>query len=104
MIDAYEFPTEMPDDVAPGALRWTATIIGLTTALLALFNAQAITGWVEDLTPGPSTVKLVAAANSWEEATASAGLGKGHARLHKAWTRVERTRWSGEDEVQLAQR
>ncbi|QNQ11776.1 hypothetical protein [Sphingomonas alpina] len=109
-MDSYEFPTDLPDDTNDGAdgsagtLRWTATIVVLTTMFLALFNAHTLTGWAEDLPPGPAVVKVVAAANTWEQATADLGLGSGHARMHKAWTRLERKGWSGEGDVQMAQR
>jgi hypothetical protein len=106
MTEADEFPTELPadDDDAAATLRWTASVIAGTAALLALFNANAITGWSEDLPPGPATLKLVEIANGWDAATASAGLGAGHARLHKAWTRLERARWSQRVEVDVAER
>lgn len=90
--DSYEFPTDLGDGDDPGALRWTATVIAVATGLLALFNAQALTGWAEELPPGPSSVKLVAAATAWEDATA--GLGMPRARLHKAWKQAERAAWS----------
>ena len=90
--DSYEFPTDLSDDSEPGALRWTSTVIALATAALALLNAQALTGWAEELPPGPTSVKLAAAATAWEDATA--GLGIPRARLHKAWKQVERAEWS----------
>jgi hypothetical protein len=109
-MDSYEFPTDLAEDTDNGAddaaatLRWTATIIILTAAFLALFNAHTLAGWAEDLPPGPAMMKVVAAANAWEQTTADLGLGSGHARMHKAWTRLERKRWSGEGDVQMAQR
>lgn len=90
--DSYEFPADIGDDDDPGALRWTTTVIAVTAGLLALFNAQALTGWAEELTPGPTSVKLVAAATMWEDTTGSLGLP--HARLHKAWKQVERAEWT----------
>jgi hypothetical protein len=90
--DSYEFPTDLGDDTEPGALRWTVTVIVVATGLLALLNAQALTGWAEELPPGPTSVKLVAAATAWEDTTA--GLGIPHARLHKAWKQIERAGWS----------
>lgn len=103
--DSYEFPTDLGDDSEPGALRWTATVVVLATSLLALLNAQALRGWAEELPPGPTSVKLVAAATAWEDATAAAGLGAGHARMHKAWKQIERAEWSPRPaEVQEARR
>lgn len=92
--DSYEFPTDLGDDAEPDGLRWTATVIVLATGLLALLNAQALTGWAEELPPGPTSVKLVAAATAWEDTTAAVGLGTGHARMRKAWKQLERAEWS----------
>jgi hypothetical protein len=101
--DSYEFPADIGGDDDPGALRWTATVIAVTAGLLALFNAQALTGWAEDLPPGPAAMKLVAAATAWEDATGSLGLP--HARMHKAWKQVERAEWTPRPpEVQQASR
>jgi hypothetical protein len=101
--DSYEFPTDLGEDAEPGALRWTATVIAVSAGLLALLNAQALTGWADELAPGPVSVKLVAAANAWEDMTGS--LGVPHARLHKAWKQVERVDWSPRaPEVQEARR
>jgi hypothetical protein len=98
VMDSYEFPTDLPDDPdqGAGALRWTASVIALTTALLALLNAQALTGWTQELPPGPGVVKLVDAATAWEDATAQLGLGAGHARMHKTWKAMQRAQWSAQ--------
>jgi hypothetical protein len=98
--DSYEFPTDLAEDVDPaGALRWTATVIAMTAALLALTNAQSISGWASEFEPGPGTTELAQAADEWEEITAQVGLGFGHARLHKIWKSVEQARWSGNGPV-----
>ena len=99
--DSYEFPADLADDGDGnrGALRWTAGVIATTSALLALTNAQSISGWAAELTPGPRTIALIDAADGWERTTASAGLGAGRAQLHGVWKRMERTRWSGSGEA-----
>jgi hypothetical protein len=98
--DSYEFPTDLAEDSDPrGALRWTAGVIAMTAGLLALTNAQSISGWAAEFEPGPGTTELARAADGWEEITASVGLGYGHARLHKVWKRVEQARWSGNGAV-----
>lgn len=96
VTDSYAFPADLADDadLGAGALRWTAMVVVLTTALLALVNAQSIRSWAEELPPGPTTVQLVSAAGAWEEATAQTGLGTGRARLHKAWRGFEEARWT----------
>lgn len=103
LADSYEFPTDLPVDAEGGALRWTATVIALATALLALTNAQSIRSWTEALPPGPRVLQLVATANDWEAATA--GLGAGRARLHRLWRGMEETRWTGQPKrIEAAQR
>jgi hypothetical protein len=98
--DDYEFPTDLPDDADPaGALRWTAAVTAMTGALLALTNAAAISGWASSFDPKPAIVMLVHAADGWEEATARLDLGSPHARMHKAWKRMEQARWSGNGPV-----
>ena len=93
--DSYEFPTDLGGDADPGALRWTVTVIALTTALLAVLNAQSLRGWAEEVPPEqPGAMTLVAAATTWEETTASAGLSLGRAQLHKAWKGMESARWT----------
>lgn len=101
--DTYEFPADLADDAGDetgaAALRWTATVVAATAGLLALFNAQAIRGWAEELPPGPGTIRVVAAAEAWEEGAARAGFGAGHARMRRAWKHVENARWSGNGPV-----
>jgi hypothetical protein len=101
--DSYEFPADLAedagDDSGAGALRWTASVVALTAALLALFNAQAIRGWAEELPPGPGTIRVVAAAEAWDDTTRALGLGAGHARMRKAWKHVESARWTPQPAV-----
>ena len=107
VCDSYEFPADLADDADGnrGALRWTASVIAMTAALLALTNAQSISGWAAELTPGPRTIVLIDAADGWERTTASVGLGAGRSRLHRVWKRMERARWtSGGEAVEEARR
>jgi hypothetical protein len=97
--DSYEFPTDLADDVAPGAFGWTVTVIACSAALLALNNAQAISGWAAGFEPGPVSNPIAQAADGWDEATASIGLGYGHARLHRIWKGMEQASWSGNGPV-----
>jgi hypothetical protein len=101
VTDSYEFPADLAGIGESGgeALRWTAWTIAGATALLALLNAHSLRGWVEDMPPGPVTMRLAAAASGWEDATARIGLGTPHARLHRAWLRMEQARWSPQPAV-----
>jgi len=102
--DAYEFPADLPDQSDDGAtaLKWTASVIALTTLGLALFNPTAISDWADDLPPGPTTVHVVAMSEGWAAAADRLGLAAGHARLHAAWKTAERTDWKGRQPVEMA--
>ena len=98
MIDSHEFPTELPADPegGAGALRWTAGVIALTAFALALFNAEVIADWTQDLSPGPRTARVMTAADGWKAATARLGLDAPHAGLHRVWKRAEALAWRGD--------
>lgn len=104
MADLYEFPTDLPDAGDDGAatLRWTATVMAIAAAGLALLNPSAISFWLDDLPPGPVTVRLAALGEGWTDAMNRVGLGSGHARLHAAWKSAERTDWHGRQPVEMA--
>lgn len=104
MSDLYEFPVDLPDqgDDGRATLKWTAGVIVLTTFGLALFNPAAISGWVDDLPPGPATMHLVAMSESWAATADHIGLAAGHARLHAVWKTAERTDWKGRQPVEMA--
>lgn len=97
MIDSRDFPTELPGDPdgGAGALRWTSGVIALAAFALALLNPDAIAIWTQELTPGPRTAPLVAAADAWKAATNRIGLDAPHAGLHRAWRDGEAARWPG---------
>jgi hypothetical protein len=104
MSDLYEFPADLPDqgDDGRAALKWAGTIVAIATLGLALFNPHAISGWVDDLPPGPTNVRLAAIGEGWAETAGRIGLGMGHAKLHAAWKSAERTDWKGRQPVEMA--
>jgi hypothetical protein len=104
MSDLYEFPADLPDqgDEGRATLKWAGTIVAMATLGLALFNPTAISGWVDDLPPGPTNVRLAAIGEGWAETAGRIGLGTGHAKLHAAWKSVERTDWKGRQPVEMA--
>jgi hypothetical protein len=94
--DSYEFPTDLAEETEPGsALGWSSSVIALTTAVLALTNAGAISGWAASFDPQPVTIALTHAADGWDETTARLGLAAPHAHMHRAWKRLEQARWQG---------
>jgi hypothetical protein len=104
MSDLYEFPVDLPNDGDDGraTLKWAGTIVALATLGLALFNPTAISGWVDDLPPGPTNVRLAAIGEGWAETADRIGLGASHARLHAVWKTAERTDWKGRQPVEMA--
>jgi hypothetical protein len=102
--DLYDFPVDLPDegDDGPATLKWAGAIVALATFGLALLNPTAISGWVDDLPPGPTNVRLAAIGEGWTEMADRIGLGMGHAKLHAAWKTAERTDWKGRQPVEMA--
>lgn len=92
MDEEDAFPAALPDDPAGtgSALGWTAAVVAITTLLLAVFNAQALEGWADDLTPSPAVGHVVAAASAWRARTDRYALGVPRRRLHAAWKAAER--------------
>lgn len=104
MHDLYEFPADFADDDEPprATLRWTASVIVLSTIGLALLNPSAIDGWVGDLPPTPTTERLAVVTGAWADAANHIGLGASHAGMHAAWKAAERADWSGRGQVEMA--
>ena len=91
MTDSHDFPVDLPGDLdcGEGALRWTARLLTVTTFALALLNADAIASWTNELPPSPTTARVMAVADSWNDATARLGLNRPHAELHRLWKRAQ---------------
>lgn len=94
--DSYEYPTDLPagEQDSAGALRWTIGVIAITSVLLALTNAGAVSGWAGSFDPQPHVMPLVRAADRWDAATRRLGLATPHARMHAVWRDAEKARWS----------
>lgn len=105
MANEDDFPVKLTSDAdcGAGALRWTGGVLALTTLALALLNAGAIANWSQELAPGPHTAKIMAAAETWKNATVRLGLDRPHASLHGEWKRAQSTRWPGEPVSELAE-
>ena len=60
-------PTLLPPDPvdARRAGRWTSVTILVAATCLALFNAQAIGGWLDEMAPGPLNAPLRAPVAAW---------------------------------------
>lgn len=52
-----------------GGLLWTSTAIAMATAVLLLFNADALRGWAYDLEPGPESERVIAISDGWYRQT-----------------------------------
>jgi len=95
MTNADDFPAAFPggSESASGALRWASGILAMTALGLALFNADAIAGWAEDLTMSAGTARIVTIADTWRSGTKRYGLDRPHASLHRLWKQAEAARW-----------
>lgn len=76
--------------------RWQTAAIATATALLLMFNAHAVLGWVDELTPGPATEWLRRPITGWADATAAAGLDAPRAGMHARWAKVRALRFGDE--------
>ena len=92
-----EFPVDLPGPSGQEhALRWTALAIGVATLSLALTNANSITTWGAEQTPGPRVAQLLDRADRWRETTDRAGLGTARAAMHRLWKKMEEAHWPGD--------
>lgn len=76
--------------------RWQTAAIATATALLLAFNAHAVLGWVDELTPGPVTERLRRPITGWAKATQAAGLDAPRAGLAARWSKVRQARFGDE--------
>jgi len=92
-------PVDLPPPAKPlpHPLRWTSTVIAVAAALLLALNATALRGWAYQLKPGPLTGPVVAAAESWYDATARFGLNRPVDAMHGWWQSVKAARFGGEE-------
>jgi hypothetical protein len=96
MADHHEF--ESPVDLASGEsqrhpLRWTTSIIAITSLFLLATNAISLREWIDEQTPGPRQAQLAALAERWDAFTLSIGLGLPRAALHREWKAAEAARF-----------
>jgi hypothetical protein len=74
--------------VAKDDLGWTASVLVVMTALLALFNAASLRSWAETLPPTPANLAVYHAAEQWYDATAHLGLAAPRAAIRSLWTQA----------------
>ncbi|WP_174292596.1 hypothetical protein [Sphingomonas bacterium] len=78
------------------AWRWTSVTIAVATVLLVLLNADAVSGWFDDLTPNTVVEQAHAPVAGWADATRRGGLDAPRATLHAAWQKVRAARFGSE--------
>ena len=78
-------------------LRWTTTIIAVTTLFLGLTNATALNGWAVELAPTPVSARIVAATEAWEETTERLLLAAPRAWMHARWKELQALRFKGQE-------
>lgn len=89
-------PTVLPPDPVdarrPG--WWTSVTIAVAALSLALCNAQAIGGWVDEMTPGPLNTPLRAPVAAWVARVQR--LDTPRARVRGWWQRARAARFGTE--------
>ena len=63
-------PVDLPEPLGapPNALRWTATVVFVAAATLALLNAHAVRGWAYQLPADALSARAIAAAEAYYDA------------------------------------
>ncbi|MGP7794661.1 hypothetical protein [Sphingomonas sp. CLY1604] len=92
-------PVMVPADPAVDrrhAWRWTTIAIGIAAALLALCNAVALTGWLDERTPTATTERLRAPIEQWQRTTAALHLDALRTRMHRWWDAARAARFGDE--------
>jgi len=77
-------------------LRWTSVLIGTATLLLALMNAQAISGWFDELPPNATVEQLRDPVAGWNGMTARVGLDRPRTWLRGRWKAAQAARFGKE--------
>ena len=93
-------PVDLPEPAVPlphDGLKWTTTVIVVASAFLVVFNAHALRGWAYELSPTDTTAKVVGAAETWYDLTASIGLTKPVDALHHWWRGNMNLRFPGQE-------
>lgn len=92
-------PVDLPEPAAPlpRPLGWTIAVIAAASLVLALFNAGAIRGWAYELKPTAFNQRIVGAAETWYDVTASIGLDRPGETMRGWWQAARAIRFGGED-------
>ena len=72
-----------------GGLLWTSTVIAIATAILLLFNADALRGWAYDLEPGPESERVIAISDGWYRQTERFDLDRPVAVMSGWWEDIK---------------
>jgi hypothetical protein len=94
----HDFPVDLPAAPPPDAhaLRWTTTIIAITSLGLLLTNAATIAEWGAEMTPSPAVERFVNVADHWRAFTDRTGLGAARKGVHAVWKKLEAARFPGQ--------
>jgi hypothetical protein len=92
---AFDYDRAAPEAEAPPApaaeqpLRWTATVLVVSSLFLLVFNARSLSSWMaeNDKAPTPVTLQARAIAEGWTAATSAVWLDRPHAAIHALWER-----------------
>jgi len=93
-------PVDLDDDAPAGGrpLLWTSRVVATAAAFLLLFNAGALRSWASELSPGPATDPVIAAADRWFAATHALGLDVPVETMRGWWQAAQAARLSTGDD------
>ena len=90
-----ETPVVPDEATAAAALRWTASVMVVTTLFLLVFNAASLKSWADGLAPSDTTLVVRGYADRWEATTERWGVAAPRDAVHAAWKKAVGLKWDG---------
>ena len=92
-------PVDLPEPAVPlphDGLKWTTTVILVSSAFLLIFNAHALRAWAYELNPTDTTARVVSASETWYDWTSKAYVNRPVEGLHHWWRGMMNLRFPGQ--------
>lgn len=97
MTSPVDLPTDEED--AQNALLWTSIAIAVATAVLLLFNAEALRGWAFELEPGPQSERIVEITDGWYRQTERFYLDRPVAVMSEWWDGIKAMEFGADEQA-----
>ncbi|MEO1169575.1 MAG: hypothetical protein AAFW97_12775 [Pseudomonadota bacterium] len=93
-------PVDLPptEEEEQNALLWTSIAIAVATAVLLLFNADALRGWAFELEPGPQSEQIVEITDGWYRQTERVYLDRPVAAMSEWWEGIKAMEFGADEQ------